>query len=643
MAPAQPSPVEIQMLAGHYNQGRFADAEKEARRLIKKYPQTVGLYDVLAVALVNQNKAKKAVECCRKALGIDPNHANGHANLGMALQTLGHLDQAEESYRKAIGIKPDHAEAHNNLGSVLQSLGRPQEAEANLQQALKLRPNYADAHNNLGLAQRDSGQFVEAISAFRKAVEIDPKFARAHTNLGNVLCELRYYDDAVEAHRKALEIAPDLAQAHVNLGVTLSMMGEIDEAVACHLKALEIAPDLVEAHTDLATIHEQSSDLDKAVEYSKKAIDLGPANVAAHVIHARILRRLGDYDEAIELLRPFLEGRHPVKHAASLNYEMALLLDRAAEYDLAFQHFVRANELQSQRDLPKLADRHAFLTTLSEMDRVTTPDWVGSWLTSGVFDSSDSPAFIVGFPRSGTTLLDQILDSHPDIQVMEEKRALDVVKQYAAENFIGYPESLAKLDSAELGILRGVYFKAVAEEFKRDPDRLLIDKNPLYICNLPLIVRLFPDAKIILALRHPCDAVLSGFMQNFAINAAMANFFTLEDSVKFYGRVMGYWRKCETVLPLNHHTVHYESVVEDLEGEARKALDFLGLPWDDTVLDYAKHARQRDQIRTPSYEAVTQPVYKRAKYRWKNYADKVQPFMDEFQPFIDAFGYAEDS
>ena len=268
------------------------------------------------------------------------------------------------------------------------------------------------------------------------------------------------------------------------------------------------------------------------------------------------------------------------------------------------------------------------------------PDWVRSCTELSDGPHGEKLAFLVGFPRSGTTLLDQILDSHPAIQVMEEKQVLAELIPKATTSLDQYPTALANLDDAQAQALRDAYFEGVAQHLELNDDMLLVDKMPLSICQMALITRLFPKAKVILAMRHPCDAVLSNFMQQFAINEAMANFFNLPDAVHCYAQVMGLWRKSIDLLPVPYHTLKYESLVDDFEREVRALLEFLELDWDDAVLDYGSHAMSKSVINTPSYQDVTQPINKRARYRWRRYEDKLAPLMDDLAPFIEAFGYA---
>src|SRR5205085_4640311 len=219
-----------------------------------------------------------------------------------------------------------------------------------------------------------------------------------------------------------------------------------------------------------------------------------------------------------------------------------------------------------------------------------------------------SPVFLVGFPRSGTTLLDTLLMGHPALNVMEE---VPLLERPAAA--LGDFERLPELSEAETEHLRDLYFEALGPV----DGRTIVDKLPLNLLGAPLIHRLFPDAKFIFAARHPCDVVLSCFMQPFDLNPAMANFLDLENAARLYDLVLSFWERASAILPLQVHTLRYEALVEDKEAEMRDLIAFLGLGWDERVLDNQKVAAERGPIVTPSYAQVAQPIYKRARGRWE--------------------------
>ena len=248
---------------------------------------------------------------------------------------------------------------------------------------------------------------------------------------------------------------------------------------------------------------------------------------------------------------------------------------------------------------------------------------------------------MIGFPRSGTTLLEQILNSHPDVQTLEEKDTVaTLLKSFLAMGGDA-EQTLVELDAAQIEQLRRDYFNRVALYINLRPDARLVDKMPLNTAYVPLLKRVFPNAKFILSIRHPCDVCLSCFMQNFAVNEGMAGFFTLEDTARVYDLVMGAWLKYVQTLSLDYWQLRYEDLIEDVEGRTRQLLAFIGVPWNDVVLRHTEHAQQRGNIRTPSYHQVTQPIYQRAKYRWRRYEKDFEPVMAVLRPYIEYFGYTD--
>jgi hypothetical protein len=262
-----------------------------------------------------------------------------------------------------------------------------------------------------------------------------------------------------------------------------------------------------------------------------------------------------------------------------------------------------------------------------------TPDWATSWRDEKI-DERPSPVFLVGFPRSGTTLLDTILMSHPSTEVLEEEPAL----VHAIDAFGSFGDIAdATAETVKRG--RDAYFETVRSITPLEPGKLLIDKNPLSMNNVPMIRRLFPDAKIVLALRHPCDVVLSCFVTNFKANAGMASFLKLETAAELYDLSFSYFeRACELLNPPVHRVV-YENIVADRDRELRPLFGFLGLPWDERVLDHQSTARSRGHIKTASYAQVVEPIYTRSSGRWRNYRSHLEPILPVLKPWIDKFGY----
>jgi len=263
-----------------------------------------------------------------------------------------------------------------------------------------------------------------------------------------------------------------------------------------------------------------------------------------------------------------------------------------------------------------------------------TPEWAASW-TEVVVDDRPSPVFLVGFPRSGTTLLDTILMSHPETEVLEEEPAL----QNGLEALGGF-DSIASASDEQVRKGRDAYFETARGLTPLEPGKLLIDKNPLSMNFVPAIKRLFPDAKIILALRHPCDVLLSCYITNFQPNNAMASFLWLETAAELYDLSFSYFEQAREVLSPAVHTVIYENIVADRDRELRPLFEFLGLRWDDRVLDHQSTAKGRGHIKTASYAQVVEPIYSRSAGRWHKYRKHLEPILPVLEPWVMRFGYS---
>jgi tetratricopeptide (TPR) repeat protein len=598
-----------------------------------------GTHKVLldAVRLHQQGRLNKAAVLYDRILRADPRHPDALHLSGLVAHQRGDHHRAHELIAAAIGVKDAQPAFHNSLGTVLLTLDRADEAAACFRRALEIDPGYAEAHNNLGNALQRAGRLEDAVASYRRALQSRPGYAEAYYNQGRALHALDELPAAADCYRRAVDVKPDYGKALKSLGDVLGELGRTEEAAAQYLRALDVAPGDPENHAALAALWERSSALAEALAKAEEALRLDPGNVRAVVIAARCERRLGRPEDGVARLQAFDSERLEDEARAYLLFEMAAILDRLGDYQRAFEMYADANRLNARGLQSRRVDREAYPRLIERLRSRFTPDWVSTW-TPLVADETSSPVFLIGFPRSGTTLLDQILDAHPVLHTMEEKPAIDIVKKAVEKLTGGYPDGLASVTAEDTEKLRRVYLAEVARFMGGMPQGILVDKMPLNTIEVGLIYRLFPRAKILLALRHPCDVVLSGFMQAFKPNAAMVHFGDLADTARFYASVMGLWRRYAEVLPLEVLTTRYEDLVTDFEAETRKILAFLGLPWDDSVLTYAERAKSR-AIATPSYHQVVQPIYARSVGRWRNYRNQMADVLHLLRPFVDAFGY----
>jgi tetratricopeptide (TPR) repeat protein len=290
----------LNSLLGHYQNGRFNDAEKLAERMTQEFPRHQFAWKVLGVVLGQTGRKSEAVAANQTAVELSPQDADAHSNLGITLQELGRLDEAESSYTQAISLKPDFAEAHFNLGNTLQELGRLEEAEASYNQAIALKSDFADAHSNLGNTLKELGRLDEAVASYTQALSFRPDYAEAHSNLGNTLQELGRLEEAVASLRQAVSLKPDYAAAHNNIGITAYNQGKLDEAMVLYNKALAIEPDYADAFYNLGVVLRDQGKLDEAIESFNQAISIRPDYADAHNNIGIAAYNQGKLDEAIE-------------------------------------------------------------------------------------------------------------------------------------------------------------------------------------------------------------------------------------------------------------------------------------------------------------------------------------------------------
>ncbi len=469
-------------------------------------------------------------------------------------------------------------------------------------------PTHIHVLVNLASLYRTTGRMQEARQTLDAALRVDPRFAIAHNNLGNVLVDL----------------------------------GERQEALRSYQRAAALDPQYADPAAGLAGIAEEEHRLDDARGLAARALRLAPQNVPARLTLARVMVRQDDAAGAAAILEALL-GSNTLSVTNRILAQGALgdAYDRLGQYREAFAAFTRANALQHEQCAAVIAGDRGPLTPASiarlraYVARIDLNEW------SPAPQSTPAPVFLVGFPRSGTTLLDQILASHPEVTTLEERDTL-----LDATNELMGPEAdyerWADLPAQTIERLRGLYWQRVRAACSGAPaGRVFIDKQPLNAVLLPLIYRLFPTARIILALRDPRDVVLSCYQQRFGINAAMYQLLRLDTAAAYYDAVMSLVELCRGKLPLRFHAVKYEQVVTSLEATMRSALAFLELDWHQGLYRYAETASKRT-INTPSAAQVVRPLYASACGRWRNYSEFLKPCFPVLMPWVDAFGYERD-
>jgi Tfp pilus assembly protein PilF len=471
--------------------------------------------------------------------------------------------------------------------------------------ARALLPTHIHVLVNLASAYRATGRLQEARRTLDAALQVDPRFAIAHNNLGNVLIDL----------------------------------GERADALRCYQRAAALDPGYCDPLAALARIAEEEHRLDDARSLAERALQLAPHNVMAALTLARVRLRQDDAPGASTILAALLGGaKLSVTNRIVAQGYLGEAYEKLARYPDAFSAFTRANALQHEQYAAAFRHERGPLApaSIARLTEFVAGVNLRAWRPAP--PSAATPVFLVGFPRSGTTLLDQILASHPEVTTLEERDTL----ADAADELLNAPAALerwASLPDEEIERLRGLYWQRVTDGLSATPvRRVFVDKQPLNAVLLPLIQRLFPAARIILALRDPRDVVLSCYQQRFGMNAAMYQLLRLDTATAYYGAVMRLVALSRSKLPLRVHAVKYEDVVGSFEATTRSVLGFLELEWDERVRRHAETASKRT-IGTPSAAQVVRPLYSSACGKWRNYSSFLAPYLPALLPWVQAFGY----
>jgi tetratricopeptide (TPR) repeat protein len=596
----------------------------------------------LAVRNHQKNNLQVAHNLYKEILKKNPNHFGSNFLLGTLSAQIKKFDMAKQLLQKTIQIQPDNADAYNNLGNVQRELGEYQKANTCFEKAIQINPNFAQAYNNHGIALNELGEFQKAISCYQKAIQIQPDYADAHNNLGITLNELGEFQKAISCYQKAIQIRPDYAYAYNNLGNALKRLEEFQKAADYYKKAIKIKPNYTDAHKNLMQIFEKTNQEKELKNAILNAQNLIKDNSVIKLYEGILLFRNEKYYEAINCLKKisFDSAGANLNKESSRVLTLAKCYDRTGNFDEAFNYFSKANNFFLLQEKVKKFDKNKYLEDINKRIKFFKKLEVNKWSNFKPFDKKPDPVFLIGFPRSGTTLLDTILRSHSMIEVLEEKNIVANLINSLNEISPHGLEDLKNLRINQIEKLRNDYFtfrESIVQN--KNNSKLYIDKLPLNIIHVGEIVRIFPGSKFILSLRHPCDCVLSCFMQDFKLNNAMANFLNLHDSAHLYDAVMNLWIRYLSIFSINYHEVKYENLVENFKVTVQSVLKFLEIPWEDSVMDYLKTARNRDRINTPSYNQVTKSLYTHAKGRWKHYKKQTLNIYPILEYWIKKFDY----
>lgn len=531
------------------------------------------------------NNLSGAEKTYREILAAQPSYHPAYHALGLLAYRVNKFSIAADLIGSALALDETVELYHRDRGEIQRLLGHVEEAIAEGHRAVELQADDPEAHYNLGVALADAEHYSQAVIQYRKAVKLKPEHGMAWNNMGTALEKQENRETAEKCYRRAVKINPDHIEAQSNLGKVLSELGKLDEARDCLGRVLAVKPDMVSALHSLSTLKKFSAD------------DPQLATMESMLPRAQAL----DPTDRIRLLFAIGKARGD-----------------CGQHDKAFEAFRLGNRLK-RLEVP--SDEARAIEQTEQVLKYFDAELFSRHTDVGNTDTS--PVFIVGMPRSGTTLTEQILCSHPQVYGAGELKDFNAAALAIGESSAGqsFSASFSKMSAADFSLVGKHYIKAIR---KLSHDAAFVtDKMPANFFYIGLIHLALPNAKIIHTLRDPMDVCLSNYIRLF--NDTMDFTYELETLGRYYNRYIQLMEHWDKVLPSKVLHIRYEDTINDQEGQTRKLLDYLGLPWDDRCMDF--HQNQR-RVRTASIAQVRQPIYKSSIGNWKHYEQQLQPLMD---------------
>ena len=597
-----------------------------------------------AFAALQSGQLTRAESMARDYLVHAPGDHGGLTLLGMSLQLQQRPAEAAQVYQELTNRFPAISAHWNNLGNALRESGQYEAAGEAFRRGLALAPRDATLHLNYGWLCMDLGQVIEAREHFIEASALDPSNASARIFGARTSHDCGDNETAEELLKPWREWRGLDAVHQLELGWMLIALGQVEDGEHVLREALKTAPDTRRVRARLVALLERMNRLDEAREEFRalpQPESIAEPEIREEVVNARVALALRDADpeQARAMLVPLADEDAPPLRRASFYFALAKVCDRQNDFDAAIdalrsahdQQMITVGEIHPELVAP---DAQPLYTAAVLLD----PTAYAKWPELPAPSRQDSPVFIVGFPRSGTTMLEQMLDAHPQLKSMDERAFIQgVVERLPVE----YPGELYRLDARECDRLRADYWTMVASCVQLSPGQRLVDKNPLNLLRLPMIQRIFPSADIILALRHPCDVLLSCYMQYFRTPHFASLCKSIDSLARGYAGAMKSWIHHSSLMQPHAMTLRYEDLLDDFAGNAERIGAFLGLTDTAPMLTFHEHAQRKGFISTPSYAQVIQPPHKKSVGRWQCYRSLFDTALPTLKPMLDRWGYAE--
>lgn len=638
--------------------GDPAMCEKICREALSGFPRDANLLCLLGAALIKQNKPREAEHTLSRAARMFADFARAHEGLAETLIMQGKLKPALESLERAAALEPGSPSIRLKKGKVLAALGREDDANVEIEESFRLTPHKEDLVRGLNLQRM--GNMRDAEKIYRDVLIKDPENVDALRLMAGVAMRAKQWSDAEVMLERALEIAPDFFQGWMDLGLARQERDQTDGAVEAYRRAIRLKPALATPYSAAGTTSAMAGRHEEALELFQQAIDREPTHGGALSGKGHVLKTIGRQEEAVATYRDCVRHNpangeawwslanlktfrfqdeeidamleqvedEALNEEARTNFQFALgkAFEDGGDFDRAFDFYRRGNENRRQRetyDPVQTADQHDGFIEVFTRELFEQREGCG--------DPSNAPVFIVGLPRSGSTLIEQILASHPDVEGTHELPDLGRVARRSGtrrDNRKAYPSVVPLLSAEELAALGAEYLERTRRHRPEDAPRFT-DKLPNNFVHAGFARLILPNARIINAKRHPLDSCLGSYKQLFARGQPFTyDLFELGEFYLEYERLMAHWHD---VMPGHILDVQYEHVVGNLENQVRRLLEFCGLPWDDRCLRFFESPRA---VKTASSEQVRKPIYSSALHRWRNYERHLSPLIEVLEPVL---------
>jgi tetratricopeptide (TPR) repeat protein len=621
--PLRGTPEEAKLAADlksgieHHKAGRIDKAEAIYRKLLKKVPHQPNALHLLGVIEAQRGNAARGVELISDALPALEKAPQIHLDLGGALRMAGRREEAIEQFREALALRADYVEAHIALGSALGEMGNFEAAIGHCRTAVAIDPNSLPARLTLAASLQGAGRMPEAAQAWREIIQLKPDRAESYYQLGLQLVDLGLFDEALYCHDRAIALQPGNVLFHCAKGSALMRLYFGERAEECFRRALEISPESKEAWTGLSWALRMLGRFEEADACLRRLREIDPSDVRA-VRHVPATGGQRHGPEVVEELSAVCDDpESKATDRITAGFALGRLLDDAARYDEAFARYAAAN-LLVRENWPAKGDHfhaEAFAKSVDALIASNTPENLRDAAITG--NISELPVFIVGMPRSGTTLVEQICASHSRVYGAGERQDishLTVELRRSRNDGPALQEAAKRAADKHIVALHRLGQGALR----------VVDKLPDNMILIGLITRLFPRARIVYCSRDARDISLSCYFQLF-VDGAQHFAYDLADCGKRCVQVQRLAKHWMELLPNHMIEMNYETLVGDLEGESRRLIDFLGLEWEPSCLDF--HQTERT-VATVSHWQVRQPIYSNSVGRWRRYEKHLGPLFE---------------